>query len=359
MEIVNIIKKAMSPRVSDAYKHEIDLANLKNINRIAIFMSFVESFGMIICLSSLIRQRSTEIRVIFQVGFCLIMCIIISLITRRVLRAKRVNHHALYSAVIFMYTMFICWGMFVSYFHYTAGEQILTFYVVIIVLVAFVYMSPKLGTVLTFSSFAIFFLLLYRYDKAVQITAFNYFSFALVCCVGSVSKYYRMLNQLDAKDNIRRLNETLSSAARQDYMTKLKNRLSLFEDSKECFGREICVVMCDCNKFKFINDEYGHIVGDRVICEIADILRKSFDEKYIYRFGGDEFLLIITEPDEDVIKARIEQVTREIGAISVSDFKEPVTCSFGCCRGNADSFDEFEKLIAEADKTMYKNKKFR
>ena len=353
MEASNKIKKVMGPRISDEYKREIDLANLKNINRMSTFMSFIESIGMIVCLSSLLRHESIETRVFLQVGFCLLMCAIISFVTKRVLRAKQVNHNALYTAVIIIYIMFICWGMFVSYFHYAAGEQILTFFVVIIVLVAFVYMSPRLGTALTLSSFAIFYLLLYRCDKAVQITEFNYFSFALVCCAGSASKYHRMLNQLKAKEDIRCLNDTLSSAARHDYMTKLKNRLALYEDMEECLGKNIAIVMCDCDKFKFINDEYGHVVGDRVICEIADALKKSFDEKYIYRFGGDEFLIIITEPDENML---FEQVKKEISAISISGLNKPVSCSFGCSNGRAESFDAFGKLLAQADRAMYKNK---
>ncbi len=119
------------------------------------------------------------------------------------------------------------------------------------------------------------------------------------------------------------------------------------------------ILMLDIDYFKQINDHYGHIIGDRVIKEVADSIRSAIREcDILMRYGGDEFVVILpgTSRVETVIVAeRIQEIIRENKLKSI-ECEVGVTTSAGC-----DSFpesvakDELE-LIANADKAMYISK---
>lgn len=96
-----------------------------------------------------------------------------------------------------------------------------------------------------------------------------------------------------------RLNKELEDAAHTDPMTKLYNRRFFYDISNKMVsmsqreGLPLCVAMLDIDKFKNINDTYGHDNGDKVIIFLAQILKSSVrNEDVLSRFGGEEFLLL-------------------------------------------------------------------
>lgn len=73
------------------------------------------------------------------------------------------------------------------------------------------------------------------------------------------------------------------------------------------------VVMIDINQFKFINDEYGHLVGDQVLKFVTEILKKyTRINDLVIRFGGDEFVLIIEESKESVVYLVLDRIKSEL-----------------------------------------------
>jgi diguanylate cyclase (GGDEF)-like protein len=92
---------------------------------------------------------------------------------------------------------------------------------------------------------------------------------------------------------IKRNNNELEIQARTDHLTKLKNRNALFSDYKK---REKLnnrrVYFIDLDDFKFINDNYGHDAGDKVLKDVSKRLSEFAPKSNVYRMGGDEFLLI-------------------------------------------------------------------
>ena len=148
--------------------------------------------------------------------------------------------------------------------------------------------------------------------------------------------------------------------AMQDSLTKLGNRRSFDEQIKRTMAQasrrhaRAGLILCDLNKFKAINDSFGHDIGDHVLIQFAKALLKSVrDTDSVFRFGGDEFAIIVADATEQSL-AVIEH--RVYMAMSKDAFlaKYNVTSSLGLAFMNrADNATSFFK---RADKALYSQK---
>jgi len=125
----------------------------------------------------------------------------------------------------------------------------------------------------------------------------------------------------------------------------------------EC--RSIGIAMIDIDKFKQMNDSYGHLAGDKVLKSVARLLSDNITIRkgdFVARFGGDEFLVVCLNVDSAVMLKRIEAVTELIKKIELDEIKG-IGVSAGCVA--SDEFPEAKafELIDIADKRLYKAKK--
>lgn len=155
------------------------------------------------------------------------------------------------------------------------------------------------------------------------------------------------------------LNKELEISSQTDKLTSLYNRAkldSILEKEikyKKRYDTQLSLAIVDIDFFKNINDKYGHIVGDIILREFADILSKSIRETdYLGRWGGEEFLLIFpqtTNLEAKIIAENLRKIIEE------SDFynKIKITASFGIaeCKENNPT-----KCISNADKALYEAK---
>lgn len=128
-------------------------------------------------------------------------------------------------------------------------------------------------------------------------------------------------------------------------------------ERSSCLGDACALILLDVDKFKMINDHYGHITGDKVLKRVAVMLQGAVRDKVdlVSRYGGDEFLVLLpsTEPgDAQMIGERIRsQVARnvmeKVGNITIS-----VGITFFPSHGTS-----IEELIEQADKALYKAKR--
>lgn len=156
----------------------------------------------------------------------------------------------------------------------------------------------------------------------------------------------------------------LQEMARTDSLTQLANRHALFEVMERAGGRakrnhrKIAVMVLDLDGFKRVNDDYGHLVGDALLVEVARCLKSSVrDTDFVARLGGDEFAIILEDVDtpdnvSKVAKSIIENITK---TYTVKGFE----CSVGISIGIA-IFDQepinMEELLQRADKALYQMK---
>lgn len=111
-------------------------------------------------------------------------------------------------------------------------------------------------------------------------------------------------------------------------------------------------MIIDIDNFKGINDTYGHLMGDKVIINIARFLEKYFGAYgLVSRFGGDEFAVFITRSlSIDDIEKKIQEFQSDAASISLDDDRK-VTCSIGVC--HVDNEKKFNEVYRKADEMLY------
>ena len=155
--------------------------------------------------------------------------------------------------------------------------------------------------------------------------------------------------------------QDLEILATTDIMTGILNRGTGERKVSEAMtnGRKGMLCILDVDKFKDINDDYGHNVGDKVIRGIADALKRVFrDEDIIFRLGGDEYALYIMDlMDEGMAKELMERFFNEISKIDIPELDGRQICvSAGAAffkEGDKHSFEDLYKL---ADRGVYAGK---
>ncbi|OLB95941.1 MAG: hypothetical protein AUI02_02930 [Acidobacteria bacterium 13_2_20CM_2_57_12] len=156
-----------------------------------------------------------------------------------------------------------------------------------------------------------------------------------------------------------RLFEQVRHLAVSDPLTGLANYRRLLDvleaetDRTDRNGRPFSVLLLDLDGLKKVNDNFGHLVGSRAICRLADVLRihcRAVDTAA--RYGGDEFALVLPESHED--EAR--RVANRIREVLASDTEQPVlSASIGISTYCGDG-ERIEKLLSEADHDLYAEK---
>lgn len=111
-------------------------------------------------------------------------------------------------------------------------------------------------------------------------------------------------------------------------------------------------MIIDIDSFKGINDSNGHLMGDKVIINIARFLEKYFGAYgLVSRFGGDEFAVFVTRSlSKSDIERKIQQFQYDAASILLEDNRK-VTCSIGIC--HVDSEKKFDEVYRKADEMLY------
>ena len=128
----------------------------------------------------------------------------------------------------------------------------------------------------------------------------------------------------------------------------MNNKITDIVNGKYKINNPYGVVFVDMNGLKIINDNEGHLAGDSLLKETADVLKQTFEDCDIYRVGGDEFLVIVEDKTEDEFNRMIEKVRAE------STRSKTVRFAIGTCYEDA-SFD-IRKAMHLADVKMYEDK---
>lgn len=172
----------------------------------------------------------------------------------------------------------------------------------------------------------------------------------------AIDRLQRMLQQRDAFEF------QLKNIANTDPLTGVSNRLALSEYLKivESYPQKFtqtCLMIIDIDRFKQVNDQYGHIVGDRVIVSIAEQLKQNIrSSDLIVRYGGDEFLILLEQVQFVDARLLAEKIRMAISLeeidLSGSEEKLHVSVSIGFAIG-AMSWIE---LLEKADNSLLKAK---
>lgn len=172
----------------------------------------------------------------------------------------------------------------------------------------------------------------------------------------ALDKLKEMLKQRDAFEF------QLQNSANTDSLTGVSNRLALevylknIATQTERF-QELTLIMVDIDNFKYVNDRFGHILGDSVIVEIARCLKANIAQSdLIVRFGGDEFLILIDRIQWDWALQISESILADVSQLSFNSpmFTEQLNVSVSI--GVATGAESWEALFTRADASLFKAK---
>lgn len=170
-------------------------------------------------------------------------------------------------------------------------------------------------------------------------------------------RFYARLQDAIDKLHIERLH--LKEISEKDALTQAFNRgagerilQNLIEEPEQKIG----IILCDIDHFKQINDNYGHLIGDRVLQIVAQCLQTQLRKQdTLIRWGGEEFLIVVSEHDQIIdLEYLAERLRRNIAEQQVLGARK-ITASFGVALLQPQ--ENLSQLFARADQALYRAKK--
>lgn len=173
----------------------------------------------------------------------------------------------------------------------------------------------------------------------------------------------RLSNMEGETEKLRKTIEEERNKAYNDALTGIPNRLAFDEKMNDEFQRwkryknKLTLCLVDIDKFKGVNDTYGHKAGDIVLRTVAkkcaSKIRKS---DYFCRYGGEEFALILPETDISAAITVAETLRRSIEKCNFQYAEESVSITISCGLAQIKNKDSLNKLFERADQALYKAK---
>jgi two-component system chemotaxis response regulator CheY len=163
------------------------------------------------------------------------------------------------------------------------------------------------------------------------------------------------------------LNDELTTIARRDPLTGLRNRRALDEDLDLLearvtrYGHRYCLALLDVDHFKSYNDTYGHQAGDKVLQGVAaQLTAQARDGDAIYRYGGEEFLCMFPEQSLDSGTVAVDRMRTGLEELAIAHSGTPfgvLTMSAGLAMLDPDHVRSATEVLQEADGALYRAKR--
>ena len=172
-----------------------------------------------------------------------------------------------------------------------------------------------------------------------------------------------VVEALEGKYEKSQLAKKFERLARYDNLTGVENRMAMQMRLRELFEQRtsdrnaLALLWMDLDRFKEINDSLGHIVGDQLLCLVAERLSRALDGRgHVARFGGDEFILICPDADRETAEAIASDIMAEFGhGFEIGSYHLAVTASMGIAVAPQDGRDS-DELLQHADMALYQSK---
>lgn len=178
--------------------------------------------------------------------------------------------------------------------------------------------------------------------------------------VGIVARFFNYLLSLLNTEQIKlkKSNQSLKKESVTDPLTRIMNRRGLYEkvQHQNPYKDKISVMIFDIDKFKSVNDTYGHGVGDEVIKTIAATVAPMLrQEDHFARWGGEEFVVTLRTLDLEDAQNSAERLRAKIETVKFPQVGK-VTCSFGVSSPKNETMT-LDAIVENADKALYEAKR--
>lgn len=171
-----------------------------------------------------------------------------------------------------------------------------------------------------------------------------------------LAKLRSAARRLEMERRLHLENEELQTLALTDELTRIANRRALFRAADEMLasGKTMSVALFDLDRFKQINDTYGHLVGDRILADVAACLNEHTRiGDLIARYGGDEFVLLLPETTATEARQITERIRERIAQLRWDLGGREINVAVGTGLATAGSGSSIATLLAESDAKLY------
>lgn len=245
----------------------------------------------------------------------------------------------------YFYVVLICaWALVISYLDIKVGNYPIVYFTIFMFIPFFLLIDPIAYSFVNFIGFAC---MLY-FEQTIKNDLFsgfivNMFVFLVMVLVITWKTYLLLCNKYDYQMKLIHLTRT-------DALTDLNNRrmLDIMIDKLLAEKKTFTIVLIDIDNFKKLNDSYGHSVGDNYLVIIGSLLKDSFGQENVYRYGGDEFTCISCELSNEEIISKL---------IAINDYLKQkaqdknLQISGGIYNTNVE--DSVVEIFTKADEGLY------
>jgi len=159
------------------------------------------------------------------------------------------------------------------------------------------------------------------------------------------------------------LTEELSNIAEEDQLTQLRNRRGVHHQMERIYAQakrdntDMSLIMCDIDYFKDVNDRYGHEAGDKVLIEVANVIKNTIRRTDIAaRWGGEEFLVVLPKTNEKEAYLVAEKIRKNILDLLITHERYQIKVSLSAGVADNKHTASIDGLIKLADNYMYEAK---
>ncbi|MBR2925216.1 MAG: GGDEF domain-containing protein [Clostridia bacterium] len=337
------------------------MENQEMISRFSLLLSFV-SFYVTLFLT---KNFPTSSKYIFHLMMMILLFIFLyvsKLMTFQYVPAS-VSHTMTILFISFLYIIVIANQLF-------SFELPSAMFYVLMSLVPIAFTLPPLVTLLINLFWAAIYAVIVHQQKPTLAFYEDVLALTIVLVISSMMGYFigrTRAEQAFANERNNTLAKTLQQASITDQLTGLMNHRSFQSDYYELYDgcqqnkRHLGVIMLDIDKFKLFNDYYGHLEGDRCLSQIGHTIG-SFTSQEIstYRFGGEEFVLLLRGTAASRTIAIAEKVRQKVYDLQITHEYSPaapvVTVSIGVHVGFPPKHEKPMNFFDHADQAMYDSK---
>jgi len=299
---------------------------------------------------------------LLHIGVCLIFLLVI----------PHVQRPSTYDALLFC-TLFVVFVLLeLGSFTFLGDYALYALFDIIIMLSLYAagILTVKLSTIICLyhSSMAILIVLTLKelnvHDQIMMIFGYTFTNGAGILL--SITHHKNVRQQYLLQHSLREKTLQLKNLAYRDSLTNALNRRSFqdhFRDIEKMASRleqsdkSLFLIAADIDFFKKINDNFGHDIGDKVLLAFVKLIEANIRPvDKVYRFGGEEFMILLQECSMDTAINRIEKIMQLLnsGSLGVEELKQPVTCSFGITP--VLTSDTIYSVCIRADEALYNAK---
>ena len=343
--------------------------NSKISRKMAVLISVFEI--LLIFSGSIINKQSYgEIHLIYTLLYivALLGCAIFIIIVTWGLKDIESRYKIILKNFVVYNVLILSWSVVVSYLDITLHDH----YSLMVIMSAMIgiplsfYLSPIIIITMNITVSIVMTIMICFSGNVQEIIPYliNYYIFVVMATTIGVIHVFMKIKMYKKNIQLVEANCALKNIAERDYLSGLYNRTKLNEVSEKVWidgiknNTQLGCILFDIDDFKKINDTYGHMEGDRLIRIISEIIIKATKnvESYSFRYGGEEFLIVLPGMDSEEAMCLAETIRYKISTLRIYDAEYKISISGGVYSNIPTSKGNIKDFFLQADKGLYRAK---